>query len=464
MLPEKAKSAIIKIEVIVAAVLFFVMLISCGLYINIKLNGKTSNLPMLSEIDKKMLLRSSTSENVKFADDLLEPMFIGVVNGLEMKAAIPSDLVRKDVEETLLGAVEVLFSGSCYKINFDSKEDVLTYIEKKKYADSYVLVSFYTDLPSSIILPCISKNYNVGYSESVFLFKNLFILPDNNGNLYGCAISKNNDVVELFPDQEIAFNKIFDDSYDISDGWTRFEYLNAESIVPVISASVSTHDYMVESFAAKYGKDKDTSWIQSLFDIFSINNNLVKDFTAGDGSEINFVEEFSELVVNDNGNVVYTARDMKGILLDEYLGYIADNGNDSSLSEKIYGLKRIISELGFSDGSVYYSLVGLDYISDTDSYKIYFKYMSDGIFVFDSPYDAVFEINGDILVSAMFKVISVNRVHDSEKVLFPQKYASAVAENKAADVGAYFVMTDVDDDGIRNVSFGMPISFAEVVK
>ena len=74
---EKTQSILVKIEILAAVVLFFVMLISCGFYIDIKLNGKISNLPSLSENDKKILMISSVSESVNYSDDLLEPVFVG---------------------------------------------------------------------------------------------------------------------------------------------------------------------------------------------------------------------------------------------------------------------------------------------------------------------------------------------------------------------------------------------------
>ena len=450
---ERARSVISKIEILIAVVMFFVMLISCGMYINVKLNGKVSNLPPLSENDTKMLLRSSVTDNISYNDDLLEPTFIGIKKNGMMSAALPDDEIRRSVEASIYDAVGTLFGGTYKKIEFDSNQKLQEYVEQIKNSEDYILVGFYRDLPSTVMLPCIVGNYRVADSKDIFLFKYLFLLPDRNGNLYACSLSEDYEITELYPAQSIKFDKILNESYDVSEGWSDFEYSDDDLLNPVLLSSFKAYGYKTESFASLYGKDNKQAWVMNLFDVFSINSSLVRSFTSGDNTEINHVDEFSELIINDSGDVEFKSTETGGVNLDEYIGYMSDSVSANSFSDKIYVLKTMINKICKDSDGVSYSMVGINYDNEKDSLKVYFKYTVDGIFVYGSSYDAVFEISRNLLVYARFKVFKCNRVHEVQSVILPQKYAIVASEDNGIAGDLCLVLSQTEDSDVMTVNW-----------
>lgn len=459
---EKSRSVFSKIEIAVAAIMFFVMLISCGLYINIKLNGKISNLPPLSENDTQMLLRSSSSDDVSYTEDLLEPVFIGVKNEGNLSAVLPSDTYRRSFEEMIYDNVSLIFGGTRKKIDFESQSELYSYIQQKKDSDRYILVSFYTDIPSQMVLPSVLNN-PIPYNEKDdFLFKHLFFLPDSNNNLYACAVSENYDVTELYIGQQINFDKILNESYDVSEGFVRFGYASDSLLKPVYMSSLRSQNYRIDSYSLLYGKDHDKEWVNNLFDIFSFNSSLVKSFTSGDKSEINHVDESKELVINDDGTVIFKALDSNAVMLDDYLGYISEIDAELSFSDKIFVLKKLVNRLVDSSLGISYSLTGINY--NDDVIKLYFKYMTDGIFLYDTPYDAVFELDGNKLVYAEFKVVKCTSVGLSDELLVPQKYADIAVSGDESDKGTYLVLKENGINGFKSAKWSYVPSDLEVKK
>ncbi len=425
---EKVQSIMSGVEVILAGIMFFVMLISCGMYINIKLNGKVSNLPPLSENDTRMILRSSGVSDDDYSGTLLEPLFVGIKSGDKMTAVMPQYEVRKSVENRISEALSVLFEGTYKTVSFDSEHDLSNYIEKKKYSSDYMLLGFYNDLPSSVVLPCVVDNYRDESLHEVFLFKYIFLLPDKKGNLYASAISESGEVTELFPGQEIRFDKIVNDSYDVSDGWTKFDYSELKALYPVFTSSLVIGNCSVASFAESFGVDSDRKWIDELFEIFSINENLVRSFVSGNGSVVNHVEESGELVIRNDGTVSYKASENYGISLNEFLGYISDTGTKLSLSDKLFALKIIINST-IQEDELSCSIVGIN-INETDgATKVYFKYLHNGVFLYPSAFDAAFEIKNDYIINADFKMMKLTSL-DTYAVVSPQKYASVAASSE----------------------------------
>ncbi len=455
-LSEKSRSVMSKIEILIAVVLFFVMLITCGLYIDVKLNGKTSNLPSLSDNDKKMLLLSSASDSISFVDDLLEPTFIGFRQDGEMFAVLPYEEIRRTVEGNVYETIELLFSGENKKVEFKSQNELEGYIERIKYGRTYMLIGFFGDLPSSVILPCVLSDYKVDTNKEAFLFKYLFILPDQDGNVYGCAVSENLDVYELIPKNTVRFDKILNETYDIRDGFAEFEYLDASILSPVLISSFEVEDVFVESCAKIQGKDGNNSWISNLFDVFSFNSNLVRNFISGDGSEINYVEESHELVVNDSGIVEFKTTDSIGIPLNEFLGSNSEINDNITFSDKIFALKNVINRICDDENGISYSLVGVNYDNEADSLKVYFKYMAGGVFIFNSNYDAVFEIKGNSLVYARFMAVKCGGI-DTFSTVMPQKYASI-----SHDFSETFLFMYEDENGKRSAKWANSSASAEV--
>lgn len=458
---EKAASVISRLEIIVAALLFFAMLVSCGLYINIKMNGKISSLPSIPEKEKRILLKAVASESVVYKDDLLEPVFVGFKNGNSRICAAPDDVVRKSIETTVYDSVINLFSGEHEKHGFESTSEAYDYIEGLKNSDTYMLISFFCDIPSSVILTCVSQNYDtVQYNGESFPIMHLFLLPDIDNNMYGVAVSASNEINIMYPKESVSFDKIAGESYDISDGYSYFEYEQREGVFPVMSSSLRQRKYSVEPSAVAYGKEKNESWVNNIFDVFDINTSLVRNFLSGDKSEINYIDETAEIVINDNGSVVFTNTETEGIYLEEFLGYFPENGNAYTVNDKIFAVKNIVNELKTKSDISSYSMSGIDYDRENDVLSVYLKLFVDGIVVTDSEYDARFEIVSNSLSRAQFSSFVIKRIDDFS-ILIPQKYANALHVN---DADVYCPkLCDTKEANIKTVKWaGFSSSLSEV--
>lgn len=460
---ERIKLIISRLEIVVAVILFFVMLFSCGLYIDIKLNGKISNLPPLSENDYKMLLRSSLSDDEADADDLLEPVFLGVKDSNQMMAVCPSDEIRNSFVGLVGDVVSDLFNGTVRTLDFSGENEFRDYVDTVKSGDRFILLSFFDDLPSSVVVPCMFDSIIVDGSQKVFDFKHLFLLPDEDGNLYACALNSENTVTEMYPEQSVGFDKILGKTYDKSDGWIEFEFLTGNYPNPVYLSSLIMSSYIIEPLSTVYGKDDGQKWVKNLFDVFSLNENLVRSFTSGDKTEINYVEESGELIINDDGLIEFKASDIGGIGLEKYAVNVSDSLLISTFSDKIFGLKKIINRLFDGDYGFSFSMVGYDYDDDIDTLKVYFKYMTDGIFLYDDPYDAVFEICDNKLVYAKFNAIMCSRLTEAQGAVIPQKFASISVKIKDdSNAETYLFLQDNDGDGISTPIWGVPCVLSEV--
>lgn len=431
---EKLSRILSKVEIVVAALLFITMLITCGMYINIKMNGKKSSLPAMSEKDKISLLRTAASENITYNDDLIEPVFVGVKKGRSMIAACPETTSRRSIENMIYEPLKSLFSGSDKSMEFSSENERQIFIDTLKNSENYMLLSFYDDIASGVFLSCIGDGYYEKDGENLFFVKNLFILPDENNKLYGVAVSSENDIQLMYPKDDIDYGKLFAETYDISDGYSYFEFDDSKGIHPMLSSSFVSGKYKISSFSSADGTDRDVQWIENLFDVFAINTSFVKDYVSKNSKETvtNYVEEDKEISIYDDGRVVMNTTS-GGIFLDEYLKYSPEGNTGYSLDDKVLAVKNLINRLyNREDNLLMYSVVGMDYNMDTDEFALYLKYFAEGIIVTDNAYDACFRISNDSLVSAEFYALSCEKIDDYSLVL-PQKYSNALLDENTTE-------------------------------
>lgn len=417
-----------KIEIAIAALLFVVMILTCGMYINIKMNGRSSSLPVLSEMDKKTLLRSAASENIYYADDIIEPTFVGVKKGDFMIAACPDNSARRSVEVSIYSSLLQLFGGRSEKTEFEGAKANEAYIENLKNSQEYMLVSFYDDIPSTVFLPCISDRYETESDISMFYVKNLFLLPDADGKLYAISVSGENEVNLIYPSESIEFSKIIAESYDISDGFSYFEYEKEGVVTPVLTSSFYANKYRITPLAVSYGKEKDSRWIEELFDIFSFNPSLVKEYTSKNETQINFVENEKEMLVSDDGAVEFKVSDGNGVHIEEFLGFFPDGGEGYTFGDRIFAVKALVNMLNFGDNTKSFCITGVDFDAVSNKLSVYLKCLADGILVTQNKSDAVFVFEGDYLTYVSFYCVNCEKTEDYSLVL-PQKYSNVLIDD-----------------------------------
>ena len=89
--------------------------------------------------------------------------------------------------------------------------------------------------------------------------------------------------------------------------------------------------------------------------------------------------------------------------------------------------------------------------------------MTDGIFLYDDPYDAVFEICDNKLVFAKFNAIMCSRLTEPQGAVIPQKFASISVRTKDdSNAETYLFLQDNDGDGISTPIWGVPCVLSEV--
>lgn len=462
---NKTGSFMRKFEIVLSVVLFFAMLISCGLYINVKMNGLSASLPPLSASEKQILLRSDYTEEIEYSDDIIEPLFVGFKRHNEMFASLPKNASSMLLDSAVNDALVKLFSGSGREVTFSSENEKNAFFNEVKNMENYIFLSLYCELPSTMLLPCLVNNYNSYENETIFNVRYLFIIPDENENIYGICVSSAYDVTVITPSENVTFNKIFEEAYDIMSEWSTFKFKENALLHPVLTSSFVTDTYIVEPAPVVFGKDINSEFVNTLFEMFSINSNLVKSFTSGDDSEINYIEEQYEVIINDSGLVTYRANEDNGISLDEYLGVISTTKNNYSLADKIFAVKNIINSLGAYNDTLF-TVIGLDYQEDNSLLRVYLKCMIDGCMVTDDKYDAVFEIANDSLTFAEFRMLKCSKTGNLS-VCFPQNYADAIL-NESFD-GTYAdnsvvcpMFVDSDSESVKKVKWSkMIISLRE---
>ncbi len=423
-----------KAEILVAGILFFVMLVSCGLYIDMKMNGKTSSLPSMSENEKRILLRSDSSISVSYKDDLLEPVFVGIKNDEQMVCANIDRKARKSFENATHDIMYSLFSGTSHELSGSHTD----YIQALKNSRRYMLVSFFDDIPAAAFLPCLSKEYEQTLSSSMlFDVKHLFILPDEDENVFGVCVSSDNDINLLYPDSDISFNRIPGTSYDINEGYSNFEYLDGELISPVISTSFNAPMYKTSPMALLYGKDKNSEWVAELLGTFSININLVKSYSSKNYTEINYVDELHEVYIDDSGKVVFRTSEGEGVGLEEFLGFVPDRSNGFSFSDKLFAVRTLVNRLSPASSLGEYSIVGIEYDEHSNTMGVYLKYFVDGAAYSRDAYDAAFEIAGNNLVYASF-VSVVCAETQAKSLCIPQSLAASLFSGDTDSSPVYF--------------------------
>ena len=404
---ENLKKMANKLQMILAIVLFFTMLYSCARYIDIKINGKASSLPPVPKQEKQNILKMGAAENKVYTDELMEPLFMGVKNGDSMVCAAFDKEARASLENIVTPVLYSLFSGTSGKVDFADENQKKQYIRSLRDSEKYFLISYYDEIPASVFLPCLSSDYEIDNKPMYFNVKHIFIMNDSDESVYGIALSGNDDAYILKPDENVYFDKFSITEYDISDGFSYFTFAHTDGIHPVFDSSFVTNKYEVSPVSSKYGKGQQSLWIEKLLGIFNINVSFVKSYSSKNDTEMIYVEDGNELIVNDNGTVEYKS-DKDGVSLEKYLEYAVDETGKYSFADKIFAVKNLINVLNFDNSLHRYCISGVDYKNDTELLTVYLKSFVNGVALSDNLYDAVFEIEKNYLVGAQFYAVNCN--------------------------------------------------------
>jgi len=417
-------SAARTVEILVATVLFFAMLCTCGMYIDIKINGQSSSLPPVPAGEKQILLKKGASENTVYSDDLLEPLFVGIKNADKKVCAAFDSETRKVLEDYSRPYLYDLFSGTWEKQTFPDENAKNKYINSLKERDNYILVSYFNPIPAAAFLPCLSDAVEMNGTDMTFSVKHVFITGDEEGKVSGVVLSETNDVYKLYGTSQLNFDKISAEEYDVNDGYSYFDFYGESGVIPVMTTSFVSNKLNIRTLCSVYGKNAGAGWVNNLFDMFSVNDSLVKSYSSKNDSEMIYVDDENEIIISDDGTVEYTAGGT-GVSLDTYLNYPATRSEKYTFNEKIFAVKKLINSLKQSNDLTDYTIVGIDYEKETDSLSVYLKCFACGISVTENNYDAVFTVSGNSLVYAKYRAFVTTAI-DEVFICVNQQYSNVL--------------------------------------
>lgn len=437
-----------KLPVLLAGILFLAMLFNCGQYINIKINGNTSTLSSMPEYDKRVVLRSSTSETASESNDLISPVFMGFKVGKQHSSSLFSQSARQKLKTISNPYIIKLFSGTAKQMDFANQAQKDVYFEDLENLECYIVLSFYNDIPAAAVLPAIAKDYERKNTNFVFEFSRLFIYPDKNGNIEAAAISSGNEVNILTPLEPVPFNSSELEAYNDSEEFTSFTFKPNAVGIPLYDKSIDVNLYSVSStINLEYYKELDNK-SNSFLDIFSINDSLVRRFTTRDDTILNFVDSSNELNINNQGQITYKSYE-NGVNLSEYLGYYPEANNEYTFSDKIASVKKLV-DLLYNDvigTDTTLSITKLDYNLSDKTLEVGLKYFCNGIVMTQNESDVVLKITGNYLTSA--SILALDCKSEAQNItLMPQVIFDSVLPVNKTVVSCCAVLKNIQETGI----------------
>ena len=449
-----------KAETAAAILLFFTMLLGCGLYIDIKINGKGTSAQNMPENDKRVLLRTVTSDNIREDRSLVTPIFIGTKLGDNMNAAAMSAESRTSLLARAEEYLVPLFSGVSEEMTFVSDEARRRYFDELCTENSYIILSYYKDLPASVFLPLFAKEYENSASEMVFNIQNLFILPDSDNNVYAVAISGDLSVNIITPYEPVPFDSQSFEAYNDNAGFSEFTFEKSERILPVFTKSFQANNYSVLPAISVLGSDAGAEWIIELLKVFDFNENLARSFYSKDQSVLNYVYDGNELAFGNDGTVSYSATD-DGIDLSEYLGYYPDGSVGYTFSDKVIAVKNIINVIGKASlgNDAELCLVNIAFAKNTDKLTFEMKYFVDGIAVTENEADAVVELMDDKVISAQLSALLCTRLETLRNSM-PQNTVNSIISDRENAKQFFAVLSPAEEDGSRFIKWASIVDSA----
>ncbi len=434
-----------KLLIIVVALLFVLMLFNCGRYINIKINGNSASLSSMPVNDKRVVLRSASSNNIEKNNSLIEPVFMGFKVKNHLFAAAYSKDIRAKLQEYANESIVKLFTGTCENVNFDTEAQKKDYFNNIKNMESYFVMTFYNDMPASVILPSVAKDYQKKDIEMLFSLNKLFIYPDLQRNMMASAVNSVGDVYVLKPLQDTPFNSSQFEAYNDTELLLTFSYLDKYDTTPVFCDSMITNNFTVTvSRDVNYYRQFE-SQTNKLFDLFKINDNLVKSFTSSDGNVLNYVDGTNEISIDNNGHINYKSYE-SGVNLMEFLGYHPEDSNSYAFSDKIIAIKNIINSLDAKmlGGDAVLGIVSATFDDKESVLTVNLKYFCDGmILVNNNNADATFDIKDNYLVSANLYTLNCIRTNEYS-MLVPQKVYVPVLEKTKNLMSCYATLVETE--------------------
>lgn len=434
--------------IVTVAVLFLLMLVLCGLYLDLRINGINSSLPGIPEQDR-WIISGERYEAKESSDEILSPYFLGIrTEDGKLLAASLNETSRKGILNQFNKCMKDLFSGDNKKIKFASEEEKNVYINELINEKEYMYASYFGEIPAAAVVPCLSGGKgNINLSNS-FYFKHIFILPDENEKLYAVCVSETNDVYEITPMSDTEFNILNIDAYNDNRGFEEFEFYKGY-LSPVFKTSFDVDTLISAPSFSFYDFNNITGPVKELLLSFDFNTNMTKTFKSVDGSTVSFVDAGKEILINLNdGSFSFEGKDI-GIPFSMLLEYKAENA--PTFTETVLAVKYFLSSVknNIMGGDAAPTLVG---VTEKDGKTVFsFKYFYNGIMITENDEDIVIETEDSFIKRVEIKTLfCVGGIHT--KPVLPQKQAISMLESEFSENTMLYGMYKIGEKA-DNVEF-----------
>jgi hypothetical protein len=406
----------------------------------------------MPENEKWVITHGNTPSGEPINSNLLIPTFIGISSNGEKLATPYQQNVRKALWTQVEGTVGALFSGNEKSISFSIDAEKETYISKLLNRD-FIYFDLYEELPSAVFFPLVAKNYENKSNDHVSYVSSLFMLADNNGNLYGVAFDSKGNITELYPKGNTVFNKEQLLAYTNKAELIPFDFELVDEIpVAVFSKSFEMNQAVISNIPAELSADSD--YVKNILHSFSFNPNNTNFYTMPDGS-VSYVENSGEIKIAKDGNIYFTAVD-KGIPLSEFLGYYPDLNDTGaySFTDIIYAVKLLINSFDTTlfGGDAFPGITSVAYNDKTKILEITLRYFVGGIELnYEDNSEMVLDFIENNLVSAHLKTLSC-KISEPAKKDISQKSSFAIVRNDVTSINFLsfsptYVKNNADDSG-----------------
>lgn len=414
---SEKKNSFIYFIISLIVVLFVSMLVLCGMYLDLRVNGVTSSLPGIPESDKWILTDSSYNAH-SYTGQLISPVFMGVKtenNG--MIAATYNKDSRKEFCEYYEAYIAALFGGSARKVSFADNSTKNEYIRALINSETFMVMSFYNELPAIAILPGLYGKSGIEQSKIDFFVKYLFIVPYED-TIKGICLDGNLNIYELTTEEKIEFDQSRFSAYNKVSGWAKFDFVSEIYPEPMFTESFNVKSaVIVPSFSFYRFNLSDSNTLRMLKN-FGFNTNLVKVFSGYEKRTVSFVGEEKELYVSlDDEKLTYNGK----IHLSEYLKYHPQNGG-YTFNDTVLGVKYLINSIDriIIGGDARPAIVQIANASGETVFWL--KYFYDGVAITEDPYDVSISVRDEYITNVDIKALFCDSGNLDVPVI-PQKLA-----------------------------------------
>lgn len=426
---ETMKLGKLYVLIAITAVLFVAMLVLCGMYLDLRLNGITSSLKGIPENDK-WILTDGGYNSQKSSLQLVSPTFIGVKSSVSgMSAAVYDEGARKSLEKRIEPYMTSLFNGGVEKIEYTDAMSKSEYVANVMSADDYVYMCFYNQLPAETIMPgMFGKANNATLNESFFV-KYMFILPYEN-SVRGICFDEALNAYRLTAGIDVTYDKSVFYAYNELSGFASFDFITEDYPEPVFTRSFEVNSvFMAPSFSFYKFNLQDNMTLE-LLKVLEFNTNLVKTYSYGNNNIVNFIDEECDLSVSvKNGRMVFNGN----IHMSEFLNYYPQNER-YVLADTVLCVKNLVSSFNkvLVGGDAVPCIIGVSYNGREAEFRL--KYFYNGIIVTENDEDIVVKISDDHITKIEINALFCDSGSLTVPVI-PQSLAAATLGDVSADDG-----------------------------